>query len=110
MKKYKGIIVEQSLRDRGFLRNIEILSSEIYPNFGWKLIKVNIPKDKVIELSKNLNDKKWYAHFWSGKDVIAVFQNKIFEFNYDKKETWKEAVDYGLSLGIPLEQLDFPTE
>jgi hypothetical protein len=49
-------------------------------------------------------------HFWDGRDVIAIFKNKVFEFNYDDKSTWSEAVDYGRSQGIPDEQLDFIIE
>lgn len=41
---------------------------------------------------------------------MVVFKDKTFEIDYDDKETWKEAVDYGLSLGIPAEQLDFLIE
>ena len=45
------------------------------------------------------------------KKIIKITNNlSIFEFNYDKKETWKAAVNYGLSLGIPKEQLDFLIE
>jgi hypothetical protein len=49
-------------------------------------------------------------HFWRGKDVIAVYKDRTFEFNYDKKETWSEAVNYGKSMGISEEQLDFLIE
>jgi hypothetical protein len=46
-------------------------------------------------------------HFWNGNEVIAVFKDKSFEFMYDRKETWKSAVEHGRSLGIPEEQLNF---
>ena len=49
-------------------------------------------------------------HFWKDRDVIAIFKDKKFEFNYDDKSTWKDVVNYGLSLGIPKEQLDFLIE
>ena len=47
-------------------------------------------------------------HFWKGTDVIAIFNNKSFEFNYEDKSTWKEVLTYGLSLGLPASELDFP--
>jgi len=46
-------------------------------------------------------------HFWRGREVIAIFQGKKFEFNYDDKSSWASAVEHGLSIGIPKEQLDF---
>lgn len=49
-------------------------------------------------------------HFWQEQDVIAVFKDRKFEFNYDDKSTWKPVIEYGLSLGIPKEELDFPID
>jgi len=46
-------------------------------------------------------------HFWNDRDVIAIFHGKKFEFNYDDKSLWAPAVEHGLSIGIPKEQLDF---
>jgi hypothetical protein len=46
-------------------------------------------------------------HFWKGREIIAVFQGKKFEFNYDDKSSWIPAVEHGLSIGIPKEQLNF---
>ena len=55
-----------------------------------------------------LKSEKWYAHFWDkNKNIIAVFQNKFFYFNYDDKQSWEPAIKYGLSIEIPKEQLDF---
>jgi len=35
-----------------------------------------------------------------------VYKDRIFSIS-SKKTTWKEAVEYGKTLGIPDEQLDF---
>ncbi|MGD0729495.1 MAG: hypothetical protein ABR981_05455 [Candidatus Micrarchaeaceae archaeon] len=110
--KYKGTIVEESLKDNRALNNFEIVGFEITKNKNpinrWHLYNVNISKKDIEKISKNLKSNKWYAHFWKGKEVIAVFKNKTFIFNYDKKETWKPVIEYGLSIGIPRKQLDFP--
>ena len=48
-------------------------------------------------------------HFWkSDKNIIAIFKDKVFKFNYDVKDSWKEVLDYGISIGIPVQELDFP--
>ena len=113
-KKYNGTIVEESLIDNKILNDLEIVSVKISNDENiadrWHLYKVRISKKDIKKISKKLKFGKWYAHFWRGKEVIAVFKDKTFVFYYDKKETWKEVVDYGLSNGIPREQLDFLIE
>lgn len=46
-------------------------------------------------------------HFWKGQNIIVVFKDKIFEFESGDETTRKEAVNWGLAMGIPQEQLDF---
>ncbi len=72
----------------------------------WHLYTVQVSKKEIILLSKNIKSK-WYMHFWKDQNVIAIFKNKKFEFNFNDKSTWKTLMAYGLSLGIPKKQLDF---
>ena len=113
MKGYKGIIVEESLTDNRILNNFKIInvriSKEWNPADRWHLYTVQVSKDEIIRLSKNIKPK-WYMHFWKGRNVIAIFKDKKFEFNFDDKSTWKPVVEYGLSLEIPKEHLDFPID
>lgn len=112
MKEYKGIIIEESLEDNRMLNDLEIIDFEISKEENsserWHLYTVNVSKEDIENLSKNIKKGKWYMHFWKGREVIAIFKNKKFEFNFDDKSTWREVIEYGLSLGIPKEQLDFP--
>lgn len=68
-----------------------------------------INKEQIRLLAENMNDGKWYTHFWDveGNITVVFSGGKIFNFNYHNKETWKDAVSYGLQMGVPLEQLDF---
>ncbi len=86
------------------------ISEDENPADRWHLYKVKISKDEIQKLSKYIRAGKWYMHFWKERDLIAVFKDKIFEFNYDNKASWASAIEYGLSLGIPEEQLDFVIE
>ncbi len=110
-KDYKGVIIEESLIDNRQLNNLEIISLEITPEENpaerWHIFKVHASKDDIDKLSKNINDKKWYIHFWKGKDVVLLFKDRIFEFTWDNEDAKREVIKYGLSLGIPEEQLDF---
>lgn len=113
-KNYKGTIVEESLEDNRILNEVQVLSSRISkddsPADRWHLYNVKVSKEDIQKISKYIKPGKWYMHFWRNKDVVAVFKDKVFEFNYDDKSTWKEVVAYGQSLGIPDKQLDFIIE
>ena len=113
MGEYKGVIVEESLEDNRILNDFKIIdfriSKEENPADRWHLYTVQVSKEDSVRLSKNIK-QKWYMHFWKGRNVIAIFKDKKFEFNFDDKSTWKSVVEYGLSLGIPKEQLDFPID
>lgn len=115
MNKYTGTIIEENLEDNRILNTFEIISFRITndddPLERWHLYKVKAEKEKILALSQSLKQGTWYAHFWDeNKNIIAVFRNKFFEFNYDDKSSWTPAVEYGKSLGIPVEQLDFVIE
>lgn len=71
------------------------------------MYEFNVSKGEIEELSGHIIED-WYMHFWEKSDIIAIFKNKISKFNYENKETWKAVLDYGHSIGIPDEQLDFP--
>ena len=110
-KEFTGLIVEESLEDNRLINKFEVvkvkISDEENPAERWHLYTVKCSEKEIEELKNNLKGK-WYAHFWKGREIIAVFRRKTFRFNFDKKETWRDVVNYGLSLGIPREQLDFP--
>ncbi len=112
--KYKGTIVQESLVDDRQLNDFEIIrfkvTDEVKPEDRWHLFTVLATPGQIKKLSSNLKPEKWYAHFWNGDDVIAIFPNKIFNFKHSNKSTWTEAINYGKSLGIPQEQLDFLIE
>ncbi len=110
-KDYKGIIIEESLEDNRVLNDIHVvnfkISNDENPSDRWHLYTVSVSKDEIQKLSKYIRSGTWYMHFWKDKHIIAIFKDKIFEFDYDDKSTWKDAVSYGLSQGIPEGQLNF---
>jgi len=114
VKKYRGIIIEESLKDKEFLKEVEILSTKVENENSddtWHLHKVSTPKDRLPEVIKKLqramtDQEARYAHFYEGKDLVIIFKNKKFQISTDKS-SWKNAIRYGLSLGIKREELDF---
>ncbi|MFA7244642.1 MAG: hypothetical protein WC070_00500 [Candidatus Magasanikbacteria bacterium] len=107
---YKGTIVEESLIDNSIINDFEVINSKISndenPANRWHLYTVSITYEAIERLSDNIKPK-WYMHFWKDKNVIVIFHGKRFEFNYDDKKSWSPAVEYGIEMGIPKEQLDF---
>lgn len=112
---YIGAIIEESLEDKNILKGFHVthtsVTDDIDPNDRWHIHTVESDKNKLFELSRVLKPEKYYAHFWNKqKQVIVVFHQRIFEFNYDNKDEWVPAIEYGLSVGIPRDQLDFLIE
>lgn len=106
----KGTIIENSLEDKDILKKVKI--EKTYQDDDWTLHNVWVGETQISELSKSIVDGPWYIHLWKpGKDdVIVIFKNKTFSIKFSDKSTWVEAVAYGISLGIPREQLDFVIE
>ncbi len=106
---YTGIIVSESLQSQDMLSEFTVLSVKETVENKWHLYTVRGTKEAIIHVSFALINTSWYTHFWNDTEVIIVFNDKVFIFNKlefeDKKQ---EAVEYGISLGIPIEQLDFP--
>ncbi len=110
---YKGTIIKESLTDPVILKTIKVVSeySEVNQDNSddtWHLYDVEVSQEEIKKLQDYLKrEDGWYMHFWQGEEVTVVFRDKIFHINSDNKETWKDAVAYGLSVGVPKEQLDF---
>jgi len=111
---YLGTIIEESLEDSRVLNNFNILNvritNEDNPTERWHLCKVEATPEQLQKLSSVLKPERWYAHFWSGDEMIVIFRDKTFTQKVDDKSTWEPAIQYGLSVGIPKEQLDFLIE
>jgi hypothetical protein len=110
MSEYHGIIVKESLKDESVLNKMKILGQK--KGTKWTLLRVGVNEnkiDEVVELvQKNLISEpmRYYSHFYRDGKLIVVFPKKIFHLT-PKKETWRPAIDYGKSTGIPEKELDF---
>lgn len=109
-KLYEGVIITESLVDPNVVKGLTILQEEYDQESGWHLVTVTATETKIGALAEQIKDGPWYIHFWHGDDVIVVFQNKTFNMKHGDKTTWQPVVQYGQSIGIPPEQLDFPTD
>ena len=117
---YKGIIISESLNEPSFINQFKVYRVEIskeeenIPNENrkarWHLYWVKAKAKQIKQLSKEIK-QGWYTHFWNSKrEMKVIFKDKIFNMQFDNKDSWKDAVEYGKSLGIPEYQLDFPVD
>jgi hypothetical protein len=113
---YRGIILNVSQRDKTVFNELNIIGKK---NVVWKLVvlfKVRVPArrlDGLIEqLQSNMAEsfvhfiREFYCHFYRANELIIVFRKKVFKVGIDPS-AWRDAIEYGKSLGIPAKQLDF---
>lgn len=123
MHNYKGVIIEESLGDKGVLKKVRIASTKIEKVTDehqtpwlsqWTLHTVEVPENEAQaiaeEISRSLDyshDSSWYADYKNDIHHYIIFRDKIFCIDRKSKEQYDEARHYGISLGIPEYQVDF---
>ncbi len=119
---YKGIIIEESLKDTSTLNEVKILESKIEPVTPkhqtpwlkqWTLHTIEVIENKIDMVSKKLSksfDPKhpdWYADLKNDQFHYIIFANKVFKVGLSDPKLYLAAKEYGKSIGIPEYQLDF---
>lgn len=117
---YKGVIIEESLKDKAVLDQVKVTKTKVEPVTEhhktpwlkqWTLHTFEIPVDQAASvadlLSESLDNNYWYADFKNNDFHYVIFPDKVFKVDRSKPDEYKPVVDHGLSLGIPDYQLDF---
>ena len=108
MEKYHGILIDVSQKDKSIFNKLKILGQK--EDHGWVFYRVEIDLNKINDIIKqlqeNMVEKEFYFHFYKIDELIVVFKKKIFNVKTNKS-TCDKVVEYGQSIGIPKEQLDF---
>ncbi len=112
---YHGIIIWQSQRKKSIFRKLNCIGSKKFFLGLIMIQKIQVSPEElepiIAELQQNLTDRflwmrNFYFHLYREDELIVVFRDQIFHLTADV-ETWKDAIKYGKSLGIPEKQLDF---
>jgi hypothetical protein len=79
----------------------------------WTFVEFQAEDDRAGELAQKLADVLiaeggWYADFGVGDDHVVVFAGKVFRYRKGDEAGRAEATQYGLSVGCPADQLDWP--
>lgn len=121
-KDYIGVIIEESLENIEVLKKVKIIKTEVEKVTEkhktpwlkqWTLHTVEIPEDQAEDITKEISESfdtehpNWYADFKNDTTHFIIFSQKVFKIDRTSKEQYKEATEYGISIGIPDYQLDF---
>ena len=108
---YHGILVKEGIRDQSILDRMKILGQRVAG--GWTMLRVAVEDVRLDEtiglIQENLlaeNGIPFYAHFYQEDGLIVIFPDRVFQIRPDKA-SWKRALEYGKSVGIPSDELDF---
>lgn len=118
---YKGVIIEESLRNLVVLKQVKIISTKVEKVTQehktpwikqWTLHTVEVPEtdaDNIADLlSKDLDrEHSWYADFKNDNYHYIIYRDKVFKVDLKISALYKDAREYGISLGIPEYQVDF---
>lgn len=121
---YKGVIIEESLKDKDILKRVKILITKVETVTEkhktpwlkqWTMHTVEIPENEAETLAEEIrkaleSEHNWYADFKNETVHFIIFKNKVFKVDRTSKEQYDEAKEYGISLGIPPHQVDFHPE
>ncbi len=120
MKKFKGLLLKESLQNPEVLKLVKIIKQEKWDipekrlaNFQpkiWTAVTFEGDVKYIKEISKKLSEAikpKWYLNIGTPDKEIVIFKNKIFEYKKEDKIKKEEVKKYGESIGIPKCQMDY---
>ena len=123
MSDYWGVIIEESLADKGILRRVHIQSTDIEPVTEhhstpwlsrWTLHSVIVPVDSAAQVAQEISASfdadhagSWYADFKNETQHYVVFPGRVFAIDRNSQTQYDAARDHGISIGIPPHQVDF---
>lgn len=118
MRVVRGAFIDPSILDKLGAKTIENLERDVWISIDEVLATLEQVKEMQKQMVKHYDDPNvpWYMDGYKedNKDerIVAFGADdgeggKIFQFKIYDKEKIKEVVDYGISKGIPAEQMDF---
>lgn len=121
---YKGVIIEESLNKNDILKDVMVLDTKVEQVTEeyktpwikqWTLHTVEIPEAKSDEVAGKLSidlekEHNWYADFKNEMYHYIIYRGKVFKVDLKNPVLYKDAKQYGISLGIPEYQVDFAPE
>ncbi len=117
--KFNGVLLKESLKDNAILGSLVITKEEKWdvnnatedqPKQWTALYYEGKGTDAVEianELSKSLQEGKWYTNFSTNDKEFIIFPGKVFTYEKGDSSSATAAKEHGRSIGIPESQLDW---
>lgn len=118
----EGVLIAESLRAGAQLTGIALQITKLTrvemtdPGQGqprlWTLLDFTADELEAERLADQLasglsSTGGWYTDFHTSRDTFVVFADKVFRYPRGQAEGRREALDYGRSVGVPEQQLDW---
>lgn len=116
---YHAAIDTESLKDPRIVNKLQISKAVIehepkseankYHHIFFVKIEPEEIENKINLIAKEIKDG-WYAFFWDDQSLFIVFNKRSFKVKIsilEKDQQYREAQDYGRSVGIQDEFLNF---
>lgn len=119
----KGTLIAESLPVGAELRADGLTMTRLYRQVRtdevpgqpvtWTVIDFEAHDEQAGALAQSLAgvlgaEGGWYADFTVGSDHVVVFARKVFRYRRGDKAGRAQVTEYGLSVGVPPHQLDWP--
>lgn len=120
-ESYTGVIIEESLGQIDVLKNVVIVDTKVEQVTKehktpwlkqWTLHTIKIPEGMADEIAEKLSadleeEHNWYADYKNDQYHYIIYRGKVFKVNLKNPVLYKDAKQYGISIGIPEYQVDF---
>ena len=121
---YRGVIIEESLGDKSVLSKVKITETKVEPITSehktpwlkqWTLHTVEIPEEKGDEIARDISRSldnehtSWYADYKNENYHCIIYSGKVFKVDLQNPVLYKDAKEFGFSIGIPEYQLINPS-
>lgn len=112
---WKGVIIEESLRDKSLLDLVEVVRTEEFElektgeitTFHMYQFEDEKSEEFFEKALSALRDGKWYLHSVKDNRMTVIYHGKRFDFKKGERKKIEKARRFGLSKGIPKEQMPF---
>jgi hypothetical protein len=106
---FHGILVDAAFTDRRFPESFKLFARR--QNGGWGLFGIEVPRLALDQAIQNIQasmreDEPFYSHLYDDETMIVLFKKQVFRVT-PHYSSWDVIKEYGKSLNIPVEQLDF---
>ena len=106
---FHGILVDMAFIDRHYPETFPIFARK--KSGDWWLYGIEVPRSDLESMVINIQthmraDENFYSHLYDDEVVIVIFKTHIVRVT-PHISSWEDILKYGMTLGIPEEQLDF---